>query len=181
MDENRKLWNERQKQLQAALKKKVDHARVVELFITQHAMVHAPGLGEPGLWSFDEELWQDLREEKARRLPPGGEHSIAWMVWHVARCEDITFNLLVAGCPQVIDGEDWMEKLRAGVYDTGNTMDAAAVARFSAAVDLAALRAYRAAVGRRTHEIVQALPAGGFPAPGRPGERAADFGFWRGG
>lgn len=160
MDTNRKQWNEQQKLLAGALKKKTDHARAVELFTMQHGMMHAPGLGALGLWSLDEELWEGLAEDKARWLPPGGEHSIAWMIWHIARCEDITLNLLVARGPQVIDRDGWMNKMRAGVYDTGNTMDLEAVNRFSVAIDLSALRTYRAAVGQRTQEIVRGLPAG---------------------
>jgi len=165
MDLKRKHWNDQQKLLAEALKRKADHARALGLFLPQHAAVHASGLGEPGAWSFDEELWQDLPQAAARRIPTGGEHSIAWLVWRMARCEDITFNLLVAGCPQVIDEGGWMEKTRATVYDTGNAMNVAQVARFSAAIDLDALRAYRAAVGRRTREIVRALPVGGFQRP----------------
>lgn len=170
MDANRKLWNECQKLLVEALKKKTDHARAVELFTTQHAMLHAPGLGTPGLWSMDEELWQELQEDRARWLPLGGEHTIAWMIWHIARCEDITFNLLVARSSQVIDQEGWMVKMRASVYDTGNAMDTAAVTNFSAEIDLAALRAYRMAVGRRTQEIVWGLPPGDFQRPVAPSD-----------
>lgn len=162
MDDHRKQWNERQKQLAAALKKKADHGRAVELFTIQHAAMHAPGLGQPGLWSLDAELLEGLPEEKARWLPPGGEHTIAWLVWHIARCEDITFNLLVARGRQVIDQDGWMERMRSGVYDTGNTMTPEEAARFSAEIDLAALRAYRAEVGRRTQEIAEGLPPGGF-------------------
>ncbi len=162
MDANRRLWNERQKMLIETLKKKYDHARAVELFMAQHAMLHAPDPGDAGEWSFDEELWRDLPAEKARWLPPGREHTIAWMIWHIARCEDITFNLLVARSPQVIDQNGWLAKVRSSVYDTGNAMDTAAVTHFSAVVDLDALRAYRMAVGQRTREIVRGLPAGDF-------------------
>jgi hypothetical protein len=42
-----------------------------------------------------------LPDEAARYISINGEHSIAWMIWHVACCEDITMSLLVAGGLQV--------------------------------------------------------------------------------
>lgn len=177
MDPNRKAWNERQKLLGTVLKRKFDHSQALELFLTQHAMVHSPGLGKSGEWSFDEEIWQDLPAAKARRLPPGGEHSIAWMIWHIARCEDITINVLVAESTQVID-DGWMERLNARVYDTGNAMDEVAVGQFSEAIDLAALRDYRMEVGRRTREIVRSLQPGEFQRLVKPAgiQRIKDLG-----
>jgi hypothetical protein len=47
--------------------------------------------------------------------------------------------------------------MKIAVHDTGNAMDEKALADFSNAVDLEALRAYRVAVGRRTREIAGQL------------------------
>lgn len=58
-----------------------------------------------------------------------------------------------------------MARLGVTVRDTGNAMDAAAVAALSAAVDIPALRAYRLAVGQRTREVVQRAQAGQFKQP----------------
>jgi hypothetical protein len=123
-------------------------------------MVHAADMNASGLWSFDDELWEGLNDSAARRIPPKGEHSIAWMMWHTARCEDITLNLLVAGSPQVLHSGGWLEQMKISVCDTGNTMTPEEIAAFSASVEVSAIRAYRTAVGRRTREIIQQLPAG---------------------
>jgi hypothetical protein len=32
-------------------------------------------------------------------IPPKGGHSIAWTLFHLARIEDITMNMLIAGSP----------------------------------------------------------------------------------
>ena len=104
---------------------------------------------------------QDLTEAELRAVPAGGEHSVAWLIWHIARIEDVTLNLLVAGCPQLLHQDGWLERMNAPAAHTGNGMDREAIAAFSAALNVAALAAYRTAVGRRTREIVQALPAQG--------------------
>ena len=96
----RKTWNQQQKTLRAALTRSDDHQKAIELFLSQHAMLHAAAMSQSGLWSFADEIWRDLSEEAARRIPPNGEHSIAWIIWHLARIEDVTMNLLVAGSPQ---------------------------------------------------------------------------------
>lgn len=160
IDPNRKLWNEQMQALQRALARPGDHQAALELFLKQHAMVHASEMSQTGYYSFDDELWLDLREEKARIIPPKGEHSIVWMMWHTARCEDITMNLLVAGSMQVLHSGGWLEKMNISTRDTGNAMSTAEIAAFSAAVNVQAVRAYRVAVGRRTREIAGQIPAG---------------------
>jgi hypothetical protein len=108
-------------------------------------------------WSFEDEVLDDMPEAHIRRVLPGSEHSVAWLIWHMARCEDITLNLLVAGTPQVLHAGGWLKQLKITVCDTGNAMNRTSLAEFSAAIDLDALRSYRLAVGRRTRDIVKQL------------------------
>jgi hypothetical protein len=134
------------------------------LFMGQHAMVHSAGIFSSttppvDFWSFEDELWQGLSEEAARFIPQNEEHSIAWMIWHIARIEDITMNLLVAGRPQVFSEGLWQERMRVKICDTGSAMNADEIASFSTALDMQALRAYRTAVGCRTREIVSQVEA----------------------
>lgn len=168
MDPNRKHWNDQLKALNAALSKTDQHEQAIALFLDVHAMCHAPEVSGSGLYSFDAELWQGLSHEAARIIPTGAEHSIAWMIWHIARIEDITMNLLVAGTPQLFTGQGWQARLGAAACDTANAMTPAEIAQLSAELDIAALREYRAAVGRRTREIVPALPKGAFKQKVQP-------------
>lgn len=133
------------------------HDQAIELFLNQHAMLHSARVSQTDLWSFEDAVLNDMTEEQFRRIPRNCEHSVAWLIWHIARCEDITMNLLVAGSPQVLHRDNWLERMKIMVRDTGNTMDAAEIADFSATIDIEALRAYRVAVGRRTREIVKPL------------------------
>ena len=112
-----------------------------------------------GLWSFEDEVLRDMTEDAIRRVPQECEHSVAWIMWHLARIEDITMNLLVAGSSQVLYQEGWFDRIKAPIHHAGNVMDQKAVADLSAAVEVDALVAYRRAVGRRTREVVKGLQA----------------------
>jgi hypothetical protein len=156
MDANRKQWNQGQQNLRRALSAN-RHQKAIELFLIQHALVHSAKVSKAKLWSFEDELLNDLSEEQFRCIPPGGEHSIAWILFHIARCEDITMNMLVAGTSQLFVREGWARKLKIAVFHSANSMDARDVAALSAQIDLNELRAYRQSVGRRTREVVRKL------------------------
>jgi len=160
MDVNRKFWNAQQKELQAALSRPVEHHRVIELFMQQHAMVHAESMSHSGLHSFEDEVCQGLPEDAFRIIPSRMEHSIIWILWHLARIEDVTMNLLVAGGTQVFFDQNWDRQIGAPIHDTGNAISQQGVVALSQTVDVEVLRAYRAAVGCRTREIVRPLSSG---------------------
>jgi hypothetical protein len=154
---DRKQWNQQQQVLQRLLNKGEDFPRAIALFLSQHAVLHAAEMAQTGFATFEDEIWDGLSEDGARLIPKGAEHSIAWNFWHLARIEDVTMNLLVAGSPQLFEADGWLSRLGVVDKDTGNAMSEQRIAVISAQVDLTALRAYRTAVGRRTREIVLGL------------------------
>lgn len=156
MDSNRKRWNDGQQTLRRALTTG-DHAKSVGQFLIQHAMVHSKKMSRMDVWSFDDELWQDLDEEDFRRFPLQSEHPIAWILFHIARIEDITMNMLIANAPQLYTCGNWARKLRSTIPHSANKMDDESVAQLSAQLDMDALHDYRLAVGRRTCEIVKRI------------------------
>jgi hypothetical protein len=156
MDPNRKLWNDGHQKLNRALAKG-ERDTAIELFLDQHAMVHSAKLSKTKLWSFEDELLQDMTDEEIRQIPPGGEHSVAWILFHLARIEDITMNMLVAGSEQLFTRDGWAKKMDVTILHSANKMDGASAAQLSAKIDLRSLLAYRMAVGRRTREIVRKL------------------------
>lgn len=158
MDTNRKLWNDGHQTLRHALASH-DHQKAIEQFMLQHAMVHSKKVSRMDVWSFEDELWQGLTESDFRAIPPGGEHSVAWMLFHIARIEDITMNLLIAGTPQLYLKEGWARKLKSTIPHSANKMDNESIAQLSATVDMKALRDYRIAVGQRTRAIIKKIRA----------------------
>lgn len=132
----------------------------IEMFLDQHAMLHSGKITNAGTWSFQDALLEDTSEAQIRRIPRGSEHSIAWILWHIARIEDVTMNLLVAGSPQIFLENKWSQRMKTTVLHTGNAMEPQEVSELSQAVDIESLLAYRLAVGQRTREIVSRLQPG---------------------
>jgi hypothetical protein len=120
----------------------------VQFFLLRYESLHGRN---------DDELLGGLADDQVRQRPLPGVNSIAWLLWHMTRCEDIGVNRLVADRPQVLLDGDWPARLKVSLTDIGTGMADDEVTNFSARVDLDGLRAYRAAVGRRTLEVVHRL------------------------
>jgi hypothetical protein len=157
MDTYRKSLHNRQTELRRIMTRFDQHDKAIALFLRQHAMLHAARMAQTEPWSFEDEILDDMTAEQIRRIPRNRDHSVAWCIWHIARIEDVTMNLLVAGSPQVLHRDNWLEPMKITVPHTGNAMAEEGLATLSATIDIEALRAYRLAVGRRTREIVKQL------------------------
>ena len=155
MDPNRKQWNLGQQILRKALARPETHSLAVEQFLIQHAMCHAARMSRSGLVSFEDEIWIGLDDTSARWISMEFGHSIVWCFWHLARIEDVTMNMLLAGTSQLFLRDGWYERLGIPFRHTGNGMDANEVATLSTRIDIAALHAYRLAVGKQTRKIVR--------------------------
>ena len=157
MESFRKMCLKRQTELRRIMMSFNQHDKAIQLFLSQHAMLHSAKMAQTEAWSFEDQVLNDMTAEQIRRIPRNCDHSVAWLIWHIARCEDITMNLLVAGSPQILHRDNWLKQMKITVCDTGNAMDEKSVADLSNTIDIEALRAYRLAVGRRTREIVKRL------------------------
>ncbi len=150
-------WNKQQHLLQTALAQPEKHPEWRELFFSQHAQVHSSRISKDRPWSFEDEILNGMDDGTLRVIPPKAEHSIAWILWHLARCEDLTMNMLVADLEQVLEREGWKRKLHSPIIHTGNAIDRQAIILFSDTVDLDSLKAYRLAVGEATRLVVRRL------------------------
>ena len=124
-----------------------------QLFLDQHAAVHTANVAGNKA-SAAERAFTGLTDEQLRVRPREDLNSLAWLIWHIARAEDIFVNPVIAGRPQVFD-EGWAGKLGSTRRDFGIGMTSAEVTDLTGQLDLAALREYRDAVGRRTREVVE--------------------------
>jgi hypothetical protein len=118
----------------------------IDFFVLHHGRLHM---------QVERDFLQGLSDAQMR-LRPHGLNSIAWLIWHMARCED-ALNLLLAGRPQVLDEEHWLPRLQVSMRDVGTGMGDDEVSDLSAQLDLVALRDYYTAVGQRTVEVVRSL------------------------
>ena len=106
---------------------------------------------------FTDDVLAGSTEREVRRRPHPGVNTIAWLLWHTARIEDVGVNRLLADRPQVLDEEGWLGRMQVARRDVGTGMEAAEVDALSAGIDLDALRGYWAAVTRRTIAVVDTL------------------------
>jgi len=155
----RRSLNKRQKELRRILSDSEEHKRAIQLFLEHHAALHSSEIAQPKAYSYEDDLLDDLSEAQYRRIPGGSEHSVVWLVWHMARIEDVAMNMLVAGAPQMLHQGGWYEKMAISARNTGNAMPQEGVIALSAGINIDALRSYRLEVGRRTRQIATGLSA----------------------
>lgn len=126
----------------------------LQFFLKQHARLHSAAIGDAEGASLEDLVLDGLNEERLRLRPGEGLNSLAWLIWHMARTEDVLVNVVIAGRSQVLDDEDWLPRLRVPRRDIGTGMNEEEVSEFSSTVDVSALRTYRLSVGRRTQQVV---------------------------
>jgi hypothetical protein len=154
----RKNWTQNQDQLRKALISKAHFDEAIGLFLCQHAAVHTAQISGNSGWSLHDEVLTGLDEDVIRKVPRPGQNSIAWLLWHITRIEDMTIHTLTFGQPQVWNST-WAERLAFSAPDCGASMNEAEVADFSARICVPALMEYRAAVGASTRRSVSGLNA----------------------
>lgn len=118
------------------------------LFLARHRPLHDELIPD---------LVQGLTESRFRSrshpdLPP-----IAWLLWHMARCEDVGANRMATDGTQVLDSGFWSDRLGVVNRDYGTGMTAKQVDGLAAEVVLEELQLYRQTVADRTREIALRL------------------------
>jgi hypothetical protein len=138
-----------------------------DLFLDQHAAVHSAAVAGNKL-SAAERTFAGLSDDQMRVRPREDLNSLAWLMWHIARAEDIFLNPVLTGHAQVFD-DGWTRRLGITRLDFGIGMTSPEVTELSRQIDVGALREYRDAVGRRTREAV-----GGFKPDDWEGQVAVE-------
>src|SRR5215475_1105897 len=89
-----------------------------DLFLDQHAAMHSAAVGGNKM-SAAERTFAGLTDEQMRVRPREDLNSLAWLMWHIARAEDIFVNALLATGPQLFDDEGWAKRLIVARRDFG--------------------------------------------------------------
>ncbi len=114
----------------------------------QHFVAHA---------AVDQEIVQRVTREQLTLRPVAGGNSLAWLLWHTARCEDLAVNVLVRRRAQVLTSDDWAGRMGTGDLWIGAGAGDEEVSEFGDRVDLDALFAYRKAVRDETASWIAEL------------------------
>src|SRR5580765_2891520 len=154
---------------------------VRDMFLEQHAAMHSAAVGGNKM-SASERAFTGLTDEQMRVRPREDLNSLAWLMFHISRAEDIFVNTILGARTQLFDDESWANRLAIARRDFGIGMTSAEVTELTRQIELGALREYRDAVGTRTREIVS-----GFKPQDREGvttpeavQNAADQGAFGG-
>lgn len=129
-----KQWNPKQALLKSLLQKTDKFDEAIKVTLDLHAMVHTSEMSNAGTRTFEDELWEGLDETAFRTMPTIKDVTIAWNMWHITRIEDITANILINNGTQVINEDDWLERMNVKICDTGNAMTDDEIIAFSVAV-----------------------------------------------
>lgn len=104
-------------------------------------------------------LLTNFDEHKLRSRPHGATNPTVWILWHMARSEDVGTNCLVTDGNQVFDDQEWGTKLNVSTRLLGTGMTAHEVDTLAADISIPALRDYYDAVRERTATILGVVHA----------------------
>lgn len=91
----------------------------VAFFCLQHGRVHSSKVSS--VPSIADQVFSGLTDQQMRARPAKGLNSLVWLLWHMARVEDVGVNLIVTAGQQVLD-EGWSSRLGVLRTDVGNGM-----------------------------------------------------------
>lgn len=143
------------KDLNSIIRKRDQLERAKSLFLELHAKLNLSEVSGTDKNEVDA-LFGDLQRNEYAIMPTKKDETIAWVLWHIARIEDLTMNMLVAGKEQIFNDE-WKKRLNVMITDTGNALTDDEIMELSQNVDIAELLKYRNEVAKSTREIVQGL------------------------
>ena len=127
-----------------------------ELILLQHARLHSAVVSQLRDSSMADRFLSGLTDEQMRMRPQPRMNSVAWLLWHMARSEDVFINIVIKRDIQLLD-DQWMKRLRIERRDIGTGMTESEVADLSEQIDLAAVAEYRSAVGKSVRQFVEEL------------------------
>ncbi|RFZ78185.1 DinB family protein [Lacrimispora amygdalina] len=144
--------SEEHKALNQIIRKKQRTEEAIKIFLDIHKQLHRSNIKDREENETDR-LFGDLKPWEYAVMPGREDETIAWVVWHIARIEDLTMGILAARGDQLFN-EDWCRKINSPIKDTGNALSDEEIMAFSKQVNCQELLDYRSAVGERTREIV---------------------------
>lgn len=150
--------SEDHKELNKIIRKQDSIEAAKKLFLDLHKKLHLSNITE-GEENEVDRLFSDLEPLEYAVMPTSKDETIAWVIWHIARIEDLTMGILVSGEDQLFN-EDWKKRMNAPITDTGNALDDEGIMKLSKSLQVEELLHYRSAVGKRTRQIVASLHPG---------------------
>ncbi|HBF0841676.1 DinB family protein [Clostridioides difficile] len=145
------------KELNKIIRKEEKIEQAKELFLKIHAKLHLSKISNTEKNEVDK-LINDLNRDEYAIMPTNKDETIAWVLWHITRIEDLTVNMLVAQKEQIFN-EQWKDRLSVFITDTGNALSDDEIMNLSKSINIDELLCYRNEVAKNTIEVVKDLKA----------------------
>ena len=149
-------WSNRHKELNKVIRKAEYSAKVIEMILDLHKELHTSKVSKSKDRNMIDIFIEDLQPDEYAIMPTSKDETIAWAIWHLARIEDLTMNILLNNDVQIFD-ESWKNRINTPISDTGNAMTDDEIMKFSKQICIYELLKYRDAVGIKNREIIKNL------------------------
>ncbi|MCC0643502.1 DinB family protein [Clostridioides sp. ZZV14-6150] len=143
------------KELNKIIRKEEKIEQAKALFLEIHSKLHLSEISNTEKNEVDKLIY-DLNRNEYAIMPTSKDETIAWVLWHIARIEDLTVNVLVAQKEQIFN-EQWKERLNVFITDTGNTLSDNEIMNLSKSINIDELLCYRNEVAKNTREVIKKL------------------------
>jgi hypothetical protein len=157
-----KTWSTKLQQLRSIILLPENTEETKQFILELHKEVHVSEVSGSTSETMEDLIWHKFNEQLFRTATDSKGRNVLYGIWHSARIEDITLNLLVAGKEQLFETQNWQSKIKSPIKHTGNSLNKDEILAFSKSINIEALKAYRIAVGKNTRQIVSGLQAGEF-------------------
>ena len=121
---------------------------VIEFVIDSHKWVRG---------IFDKDILPNVPLERMGERPGKATNSLSWVIWHLARFEDLMVNTFIQGKAQEMTSGGWMAKLGLEEARIGNSMGDEEITEFGDKIDHQAMLDYWAAVVDNTQAWLKTL------------------------
>ncbi len=150
-------WNPKQAKLKSIILKPDYFEEAIALSLELHSIVHEKEMSSSETITFADEVFHNISHECFCNITYDKIRTFAYNVWHITRIEDICANILIADDIQVINTNNWLDRLNCTITDTGNALLTKEIADFSQRIDQKQLFEYRVAVGEKTRKVLKSL------------------------
>lgn len=157
---NPQTWNTKLQHLRSIILLPEYTEESKQLILELHSEVHVSAVSGSVHETMEDLIWQEFNEQLFRTATDAKGRTVLYGIWHSARIEDITLNMLVAGKAQLFETENWQSKINSPIKHTGNSLNKDEISAFSQTINIEALKAYKIAVGKNTRQIINQLKPG---------------------
>lgn len=115
------------------------------------------GLHRGVRFMFENSIRNIFTPEQLKERIDGRGNSIAWLMWHLARTEDVVVQTLIRGVPQIFTDGDWSERLGVDATHIGTGLGDDEVGEFSKAINIEAADEYWQTVARASFAWLKSI------------------------